>query len=85
MKARHGKNDEGRSWRRVSASDLPFLRELRESLRKMLAEARRMQAEETEPGMKLAAATVAAQVKDWYDNTGRRLDALERTAPAWRP
>ena len=75
----------GHSGARFSASDMPMLRSLREAYARMLPHAKAMQAEETDPGGLLAAATVVGQLQDFYDATGEVLALLERTPHGWRP
>ena len=66
---------------RYTHDDMPALRSVRETLRRMMDTLNGFKAEESELGMLIAMASVGDQLQAEFDAAGRALDRLERTAP----
>jgi hypothetical protein len=66
---------------RYTHDDMPALRSMRETLRRMIDALNGFKAEETELSMLVAMASVGDELQSEYDAAGRALDRLEKTAP----
>lgn len=75
----------GHSGKRFGASDMPILRAMRDTYRKLIDTARSIDWSKEGPGMTLAASNITAELETKFATCGRILDMLERTPPGWRP